>query len=124
MTAKGIERIATPDPARFFRDYVQTRTPVIITDLFADEPIRAIRSLRDASEAFGRVPLRVQTEYAVAAASPERAVETTMTFDEYWAHVRTHPSTVLLCTEYEIPARITRLFRLPPLCLAQDLAGQ
>lgn len=121
MAAKEIARISRPDPERFLRDYVRTRTPVIITDLFAGQPIDAIRTIEDASAAFGNVPMHVQTEYAVAASAPESAVETTMTFDEYWAHVRAHPDTALLCTEYEIPANIMRMFRLPDFCLADDL---
>ncbi|MBB5882407.1 lysine-specific demethylase 8 [Xanthomonas arboricola] len=121
MEAKEIARISRPDAALFLRDYVQTRTPVIITDLFAGERIDTIRTKADASAAFGSVPLHVQTEYAVAASSPETAVETTMTFDQYWAHVREHPDTALLSTEYEIPAKIMQMFRLPELCLADDL---
>lgn len=121
MAAIEIARIHNPDPERFFRDYVETRTPVIITGLFAGQPIDAIRTLEDASAAFGGVPMHVQTEYAVAANSPDAAVDTTMTFDEYWAYVRAHPDTALLCTEYEIPARIMNMFRLPELCLADDL---
>jgi hypothetical protein len=120
MGGTEIARISKPDPERFVRDYLLTRTPVIITDLFAGQPIDQIRTLEDASEAFGNVPLHVQTEYAVAASSPESVVETTISFDEYWAHVRANPNTALLCTEYEIPAEIMKLFRLPELCLAND----
>lgn len=121
MKAKEIARISRPDPETFLREYVETGTPVIITGLFEGEPIDRIRTLEDASAAFGHVPLNVQTEYTVAAESPETAVETTMTFDEYWAHVRAHPDTPLLCTEYEIPPSIMRMFRLPEMCLADDL---
>lgn len=121
MAANEIARISAPDPVQFLRDYVETRTPVIITDLFAGQSIDRIRTKEEASAAFGDVPLRVQTEYAVAASSPETAVETTMTFDEYWTHVRANPDTALLSTEYEIPASIMKMFRLPELCLADDL---
>lgn len=121
MTAKEIARIPKPEPERFLREYVETGTPVIITGLFEGEPIDRIRTREDASAAFGNVPLNVQTEYTVASESPESAVETTMTFDEYWAHVDAHPDTSLLCTEYEIPPSIMRMFRLPEFCLADDL---
>lgn len=121
MAAKEIARISKPDAKRFLHDYVRTRTPVIITDLFAGQPIDRIRTRKDASAAFGGVPLHVQTEYAVAASSPESATEATMTFDEYWAHVQAKPDTALLCTEYEIPAKIMQMFRLPDFCLADDL---
>lgn len=121
MAANEIARISNPGASRFMRDYVETRTPVIITDMFAGQPIDRIRTKEQASAAFGSVPLHVQTEYAVAASSPETAIETTMTFDEYWAHVRANPDTALLSTEYEIPAKIMEMFRLPELCLAGDL---
>jgi hypothetical protein len=121
MKAKEITRISKPDPEVFFREYVATGTPVIITGLFEGQPIDSIRTLAEASASFGNVALNVQTEYAVAAESPETAVETTMTFDEYWAHVRANPDTPLLCTEYEIPPSIMRMFRLPEMCLADDL---
>jgi lysine-specific demethylase 8 len=121
MKAKEIARISRPDPETFLREYVETGTPVIITGLFEGQPIDRIRTIEDASATFGHVPLNVQTEYTVAAESPESAVETTMTFDEYWAHVRANPDTPLLCTEYEIPPSIMRMFRLPEMCLADDL---
>jgi hypothetical protein len=110
-----------PDAPTFFRDYVATRTPVVVTDLFAAEPIRAIRSKPDALEAFASTRLHVQTEYAAAAARPAEALETTMRFDEYWEHIERDRTSPLLCTEYAIPARVMQMFRLPRMCLARDL---
>jgi hypothetical protein len=121
MSAHPIERILMPDPQVFFRDYVQTRTPVIVTDLFKGQPIRSIATAEQAMDAFAGIQLEVQTEYAVAAARPEAALHRTMSFADYWRHVRTEPGTPLLCTEYEIPARISMLFKLPAFCMAQDL---
>src|SRR5262245_57448247 len=120
MPAKQIDRIPMPDDATFFREYVFKRKPVIITNLFDGEEIRQIRSIEDARKAFGRARLRFQTEYT----SPSPRIDQAMTFNEYWDFVEAHPSTNLLCTEYEIPANIMALFKLPTTCLARDIDGE
>lgn len=123
MAIQEIERIRMPDNETFFRQYICTRTPVIITDLFAGQPIREIRTLSDAQRAFGGVKLKVQTEYA-AAATTRSNVEQSVTFNEYWNFVRANPSTDMLCTEHEIPARVLALFDLPSACRARDVSEQ
>jgi len=120
MPAKPIGRISMPDDETFFREYVFKRKPVIITNLFDGEEIRQIRLLEDARKAFGSVKLRIQAEYT----SGHSQADQTMTFNEYWDFVQTHTSTNLLCTEYEVPARVLNLFRLPTVCSARDVGEE
>jgi ribosomal protein L16 Arg81 hydroxylase len=121
MPAKSIERICMTDRETFFRNYIYRRRPVIITDLFKGQKIRQINLPEDARTVFGNVKLRIQTEYASSLHSSESVIDQTMTFSDYWDFVQEHPSTNLLCTEYEIPARVMVLFKLPDICLASDI---
>lgn len=119
MSAKPIDRIRMPDVETFITQYVFKRKPVVITDLFAGQAIREITCLEDAKAAFGNVALRVRAEYAslLTSSSPP---DQTMTFNEYWDLVSADPLTHLMCTEYEIPARIMTLFKLPDVCTRND----
>jgi lysine-specific demethylase 8 len=108
-----------PDVETFFTQYAFKRKPVVITDLFAGEPIRQITRLEDAKAAFGDVGLRVRDEYASLAVSSSPAHQT-MTFNEYWDFVKANPLTTMVCTEYEIPAKIMMHFKLPGVCNRSD----
>jgi hypothetical protein len=121
MPSTAIERIELPDRETFYRRYVHTRTPVVITDLFAGDPIRDVRTKADAVDAFGAATLTVRPEYTSAPADVSDVSD--ITFAEYWRYVASQPDTVKMCTEYEIPARVMATFRLPALCEARDLGA-
>jgi lysine-specific demethylase 8 len=123
MPQRILRRVPLPDRDTFFREYVHTRTPAIFTNVFANQPIMGITSLREAREAFGSVRLAIQQEYMSAALSAEPQPSRFMTFDEYFDFAHAHPEIDLICGEYEIPPRIMQQFRLPRICLAQDDGG-
>ena len=114
MTVKAIPRIAMPDRDRFFQDYVFERQPVVITNLFEGQEISTIRTVEDATEAWGSVKLHVQEEYT--SEGTESSPPTVMSFADYIAFARANPSTRLCCTEYETPARVMAAFELPDAC--------
>jgi len=116
MAIKPIERISMPDPQTFYREYVFRRRPVIIRDLFQGEGIREIKSLQDARAAFDDVKIVAQREYSSSEGSSGSC---TMTFGAYWDMIAADPSTTMVCTEYEIPARIMERFSLPAICTYQ-----
>jgi lysine-specific demethylase 8 len=124
MALRRIPRISMPDPDTFIRDYVWKLQPVIVTDLFAGDEIGGITTLAAANAAFGRLRLRVEAEYTSAAASNGRAATEVMTLDEYWDFAHANPSTPIMCTEQEIPARVMALFSLPDICRARDLGEE
>jgi Cupin-like domain len=121
MTIHTIERIALPDRETFFREYVFKRKPVVITNLFANDPIARVRTLQDAKDAFGEMKLLVRQEYMSTRNTPARHVTSVMTFNEYWDHIHNDPNSNLLCTEYDIPAPLMMLFKLPDVCRANDI---
>jgi lysine-specific demethylase 8 len=120
MPVQKIDRIPLPDADTFFKQYVVRRRPVIITDLFQDQPIRSITSFADARVAFGKVVLNLRTEYTTAMSGPQQSMNLTMTCNDYWDFVEANPSTPVMCTEYEIPSRVMALFELPSICLNRD----
>lgn len=117
MPLKAIDRISMPDAETFFREYVFKRKPVIITDLFPGEEIRRIQSLEDAKKVFGPIPLMIDYTYPKNRAEPGQV----MTFNQYWDLVEANPSTRLSCGEYDLPANVMTMFKLPAFCLARDL---
>jgi Cupin-like domain len=119
MTKLGreIERIPMPAREVFLRDYVHAHRPAIITNLFEGEAIRQVTALSDAMEAFGSALLPVRPEYT--SSTPAAAIQT-LSFNQYWRLVRAEPSTSLMCTEAEIPARLLSQFTLPQACKAES----
>jgi hypothetical protein len=120
MPAQKIDRIPLPDAETFFREYAVRRKPVIITNLFGDQAISSIKTFADARQAFGDVMLNVRTEYSTAMARPQESVNQTMSFGDYWDFVAANPTTPIMCTEYEIPARMMAQYDLPAFCLGRD----
>jgi lysine-specific demethylase 8 len=116
MPPNGIARISMPNDEDFFRSYVFERLPIVITGLFDGQEISAIRTIEEATRAWGPMELQVQEEYASAegvAASTQPAV---MSLREYVDFTRAERSTRRCCTEYETPARVLASFRLPSVC--------
>ncbi len=121
MPAKSIARVSMPSEMSFFTDYVSTQTPVIITNVFEGQAIREIKTLSLAKKVLGDTKLVVRSEYATANRI-SAADEQVMTFNDYWDVVENDLSTTLLCTEYEIPAGVMRLFELPSVCVSNRSA--
>ncbi len=105
-----------PSREVFYRDYVLPRRPVIITDMFANQPISEIRTIAAARNAFGNVALEVQTEYSSRAADQRSAASGTMSFSDYLDFAEQNPNSRVMCTEYNTPARVAAQYRLPDLC--------
>lgn len=119
MTPKEIPRIPMPDPAEFFREYVDRRRPVVLTDLFAGQPISSIQTAEDATRAWGSVKLQLQEEYT-SAEGAATSTQSVMTLRDYAELAATNPATRLCCTEYDTPARVLASYQLPPACLVSS----
>lgn len=120
MPQQTIDRISASNGDRFHQDYVAKRRPVVLTDLFRGQPIDAIRTREEAIDAFGNVLLKVGPEYSTYVFKELLPEPSPMSFRDYWFHVDRDPTTSLMCTEYETPARVSALFRLPELCLTRS----
>ncbi len=102
-------------------EHVASRTPVVITDLFAGQEVSAVATIDDALSAWGDVQIHVQDEYAQA--DPRQASPLTMTLAEYVDHTNETPGSVRCCTEYPTPARVLAAFDLPEVCRSQRDPG-
>jgi hypothetical protein len=116
MATREIPRTTMPPHADFLAEYVYTREPVVITDLFEGQEISEVETVDDAVRVWGDVDLVVQEEYTSAegkAAPPEPRV---MSLREYIEFSGSNPSTRLCTTEYDTPARVLASFELPEIC--------
>lgn len=117
MPVRAISRIKRPDRATFLREYVDRGIPVVITDLYSDDPINEVKTLDDAKSAFGRSRISIQKNYTASTKIDTYDVP----FNDYWDASRLDPE--LLCVEDATPARFLAAFTLPDLCLARG-AGE
>ncbi|WP_394821363.1 cupin-like domain-containing protein [Pendulispora albinea] len=106
-----------PAPSReaFEGDIVPAQRPVIFTGLFAGEPVDAIRSLEQAVEAWGSVPLAISQEYSHNDFESQRdgydVPDRKMSLAEYADFIAREPGTRWMCTEQRTPEHVARSFR-------------
>jgi hypothetical protein len=124
---RPVERIATPSPAAFWEEYVRPSRPVIFTDLFAAQPIRALTTAAKAQAALGGMPVQSKQEYTSVAfdilsrailgdAEPPQArppLFRDSTLGDYLALVAAEPATPLICSENPLGGEARALCELP-----------
>lgn len=123
MPPDDIARIVMPSAEDFVQSFVFQRRPVVITDLFQGQAISGIRTIDDATNAWGAMQIHVQEEYTSAEGPAPPMQPVVMPLRAYVDFARSHRSTRLCCTEYETPARVLASFQLPPVCTARGPAG-
>jgi hypothetical protein len=115
---KPISRIKAGD-VKDFAFYVLNREPVIITDLYSNDPIAEIKSLDGLENRAGSLPIRIGPNYFrkfyeggknTVKAPPDRIV----TISEYLALIESNPETEVYCREEKMPPLI-RNWLNPPL---------
>lgn len=69
---ENVARIRTPSPEELWREHALLQTPVILTDLFDGQPVRALDTEKRARARLGPMPVRAQEEHS---ASVLRAIQ-------------------------------------------------
>jgi hypothetical protein len=129
---ENIERIPMPPVDVFFRDYVLKHRPVIITNLFADQPIAKIQALPDAEHQLGAMKVVVTPGFEQFIVDTVRTLvnragnfefqQRPSTVREYLEHVTRHPETKDMCSEVPGPiiSEVQALYEIPPYCRTAD----
>ena len=106
----NVERIPAPPADVFHRKYVLERRPVILTDLFDDQPIRAIDTATKARERLADLPVAVQPNYMTALLAQGRTDEPEQTsLGAFLDHLQRDPSSDDYCVEYPTPPAMQEL---------------
>ena len=121
-----IKKIKMPSAKEFYERYMKTLEPVVITDMFAGEAVREIRSREDVVREWGHVQIAMQSEYTAAYEKdkgkhePSSEVNGSMiTIAEYYEFVRKNPTTKKMCIEFPNPDAIKSKFHVPEVCKSQ-----
>jgi lysine-specific demethylase 8 len=121
MERYRVERIEMPSNERFERDYLRPLKPVVITNLFAGEPVREIRTKADAIAKWGEVPVQIQLEYGEALFGKAGAgTSEEVSLARYFDFVREHPNTRKMVIEFLCPEQVQSAYRVPEVCLPRD----
>lgn len=112
---ENIERVAHASRTDLERFILEQR-PVILTGLFAGQPIREVTSANEAVARLGALRLLIRPEYSYngfqAFRVDPRANTTEMTLAEYMELKQRHVDTPLLCLEQPTPEAVSSLFTL------------
>ena len=111
-----LQRISMPPVEAFIERYMATRTPVVVTNLFAEEPVRALDSLTAAMRVLGNVRVTIEPEYVWAAAHRPGSQPRITTLADAHATMSAAPDQHLVCTEQPIPAKLMERFHTPAVC--------
>ncbi|MEM9492362.1 MAG: cupin-like domain-containing protein [Myxococcota bacterium] len=115
----NIERISEPGPDDFARDYIPARKPVIITDLFRDQPLRQMTTAEDARGALGDMELTSQWNYTAGLryeVSDDDTEPLQCSVADYLDYVDLNPDTPRMCIEQLAPAELRQTYTVPELC--------
>jgi hypothetical protein len=107
-TLDNIERISTPTPETLLHEYVLQRRPVIVTDLFDDQPIRRLSTAARARELVPDLPVVVQPNYmtTLLERGSRRGQTRRTTLADFLDQIQADPGTDDYCIEYDTPAQM------------------
>lgn len=112
---ENIERVAHASRADIERAILEQR-PLILTGLFAGQPIQTLTSADDAVSRLGDLRLQIRPEYSFngfeAFRTAPGASTVEMTLAGYLEHERRHAGTPLLCLEQPTPDAVSSLFSM------------
>ena len=118
-----IPRRADLSQEEFEQDFLLQTKPVILTDLFKEQPIQTLVNIESVRRQLGEIPLVVSegTRYHHLAQSdsylqPARS----LTVNDYLDSIDRDPETSLLCSENALPNEIQALFTIPEYCRFGD----
>lgn len=119
-----IPRRADLSLEEFEQDFLLQQKPVILTNLFQNQPIQRVATVESIQRQFGEVPLLVSEgiryhHLAQTGSSPQPA--RTLTVNDYLDSIAQMPETSLLCSENALPDEIQSLFTIPEYCQFGDL---
>lgn len=129
---ENIQRIPMPPVDVFFHEYVFKHKPVILTNLFDDQPIAKIRTLEDARRVLGEMKVVITPGYERfivdvirSLMTNERNFETQQrqsTVRDYLDHVAQNPDTKDICSEVPAPiiSEVQALYAPPAYCRTPD----
>lgn len=112
-----------PSEEAFYRDVMCPLRPVVVSDLFQDQPIREIRTREQAIEAFGSTQIAVQAEYGKdyqqGAANADGKSTYSLSLAKYYAFVDSNRDTPLMAIELPTPEPIRKTYQIPEVCRAR-----
>jgi lysine-specific demethylase 8 len=115
----NIPRISAPAADVFLRDHVLACRPVILTDLFDGQPIRALDTADALRAHVPDLPIAVQPNYMSTAAGVDAATERT-TLARFLDFIDATPGTPNLCIEYPTPPELAALIEPTEHCRVID----
>lgn len=121
-----IKKIALAQTKDFVSAYVEKQKPVIITDLFAGQEIKNIKTKQDALARWPDLKLKVQLEYMETykalhdgkdvQESPKNFEVAEMSYTEYDDHVQKNRDTKMMCIEFGTPEEVAKVYDTPDIC--------
>jgi Cupin-like domain len=113
----NIERIKAPSAEVFQAEYMLKQKPVIMTDLFAGQPIAHLSTCEQAAALLGDMSIEIQEEFTSSALKNSLLLDLRQkercTFNEYLAYLQTKPDVKKMSTEGVTPAIVQDLFEPP-----------
>jgi hypothetical protein len=120
-TLDNIERITAPPAKVLLNEYVLRSRPVILTELFDDQPIRRIDTAAKAREQFPALPVVIQQNYMTALLEHGATGQTRRTtLARFLDQIESHPDTDDYCVEYDTPPEMQSFIQPTEHCAISD----
>ncbi|AFZ26493.1 hypothetical protein Cylst_4404 [Cylindrospermum stagnale PCC 7417] len=119
MVLNNIDRIEAPPADVFYREYILTQRPVIITNFFEDSSLRQMDTLEKVRTGLTDIPIQICPNYiAHLLDSTSADVQRMMNLGAYLDFLQAQPTSLDICAEYPTPQKLLELL---PLNSYQDL---
>ncbi|MEA5627195.1 cupin-like domain-containing protein [Nostoc sp. UHCC 0251] len=118
-----IPRRAYLSQEEFEQDFLLERKPVILTNLFQDQPIQKLANIESVRRQLGEIPLMVSEgirHYHLAQTNASFEPARSLMLGDYLDFIDQEPETALLCSENALPDEIQMLFTIPKYCQFGD----
>lgn len=117
-----IPRITAPARQVFEEEFLLKEKPVIITDLFQNQPISNLTSMEDVGQKLKEVPIIIGEGFrphifASQTPNQDNALNNfPCTINQYLDLIDQEPKTFALCSENELPQPLWELLKFPEYC--------
>jgi lysine-specific demethylase 8 len=118
-----IARITSPTRQIFEEEFLLRKKPVIITDLFHDQPIQEINSINDIRQKLGEISILISEGFRPHLFTSQICLDhkpldnNSCTINQYLDLINQKPDAFELCNENELPDQIQALIETPEYCL-------
>lgn len=129
MNNINFKKISMPSDDFFYKEYMCNLEPVVIGDMFKDDPIRKIKTRYDVIKVWGNIKIFVENEYihtyVKSVKSGTNLIDAkrkkpNISILDYFDYTDKTPGSDTMCIEFPTPDNIQKYYKVPSICHTRE----